>query len=132
MADWTYGENLEDVPRDKIRWLLGDTTRTINSPTDGEIDYWAGVYTKEGAVDAYAAAAEIARSLGNRFNTLAASSVKIGGMTIQTNYAAQAQHYFDLAANLLEGQNQDGNLGGVLSNKSQPSSTFRIGMMDHG
>jgi hypothetical protein len=135
MSDWSYGGNLEDSPRDQIRFLLGDVTEDRYSPTDSELDYWVGVYTSVvdsvPVVDVYGAAAEVARSMANRYMRLARTkSIAIGGMSLETDYQAQADAYNDLVARLLDGKDNPA-IGGVSKYANGAAQTFSVGMMDN-
>jgi hypothetical protein len=125
---WNYGGDLNN-PADLVRYLIGDTTQAKHSPTDTEIEYWMTVNTTDGTIDAYKAAAQVARHLATRFRTLANSQVKIGDMSLTNNYGTLADQYIDTADRLDGGANAGG-LGGPRWDTSVAGS-FSMGLMDH-
>lgn len=128
---WSYTGLLATNDRDLVRFLLGDVVVTSHSPQDGEVDYWitANINPATGKTDAYKAASEIASAMANRFQTTRATALKMGGMSIQYNYAELATQYRDLAARLLEGRTAT-TVGGPVWDTTIASS-FSMGMMDH-
>jgi hypothetical protein len=131
MSDiWTYGGDLEN-PLDLVRYLIGDTTKTRHSPTDTEVDYWIGLNTVEGETNVYKAAAAVAKHLATRFRRLAATTqVKIGDMSLTSNYAALADQYDDIVATLTAGDNTIG-VGGPLWGDNGKGGAFAMGFMDN-
>lgn len=79
---WTYGGNPGAEPRDKVRWLLGDKTQTSTSPTDEELEW----LLEEENGNEYLAAAEAADSIAATLTGMAATSKKIGDLSLAYDY----------------------------------------------
>lgn len=126
---WTYGGALSTSNRDLVRYLIGDVVQGKYSPADGDIDYWITLNTVNGAVDAYKAASETARSMANKFATLTVAQTKIGTMSVTYDFPTMAQQYYDLADRLLAGRTAVA-VGGPVWDNSQPSA-FSMGAMDN-
>lgn len=93
---WTYTGNPGTVPRDLVRFHLGDVTQTSTSLSDAEIDY---LLTEAGG-NAGLAAATAADLWAGRFAGLSASSKSIGDMSLSHDHGAAATRLQDLARRL--------------------------------
>lgn len=99
------------VPESEVRFLLGDTEPSgPDSLTDAEVSYLLAQTSDESGNHVRAAAARGARQLAVYFDRKAqVTSKSVAGLSISYAFAATAQAYKDLAAQL----EQDPQGGGV-------------------
>ena len=93
---WTYTANPGAVPRDKVRFLVGDVAETPQSLADGEVDYLITLYPGSPEL----AAAAVAESMADRYSGLSATSKSVGDLSLSTDYGSTAMRFAALARRL--------------------------------
>ena len=88
---WTYTSDPEDVDRDAVRLLIGDTDTTDQQLQDAELDWFL---SDEGSVSGAAIAA--ARAIQARYARMVDKAVG----DLRLSYSQRADHYADLATRL--------------------------------
>lgn len=91
---WTYTDSPSTVPRDAVRWLVGDTNTADQQVTDAEVDFALDSSSSSGQ-----AAAMVARALAAKYARQADKSV--GDLSISASQRSKA--YRDLADALESG-----------------------------
>lgn len=122
---WTYTSAPATVPRDKVRFLVGDTKQTPASLSDEEITFLIA----EGGdnPNQYEAAALTAEAMAARIAGNSGTSKKVGDLSINTDHGATVNRLYALARELRAKNNQ----GAMFLPVYAPSpSTFSLGMDD--
>lgn len=106
---WSYDLPVDgEFPavKDRVRFLVRDTTQTQASLSDEEVDYllhdWVAAHpdsTLE-AADAYAVAAAVAEAMADAYAGFAYQSKTTGQNTLTRQYGGEAERYRALAARL--------------------------------
>jgi hypothetical protein len=131
---WTYTGKPADVPRDAVRFLIGDTDHADQLLYDAEISY---LLTEEGG-NVKAAAAKACYAIAGKF-ARKATQKSVGDLSI--SYAQRQQQYIELAEKLeasVASSAVSPYAGGISvsdidSNKAdddRPASDFERGHMD--
>jgi hypothetical protein len=123
---WSYSGNPADSTLDEVRFLLGDTVETAQSLTDEEIGYLTALNQD----DAYRSAAEAADRMAVRFAGMSATTKRVGDLSLSTEYAQTAEHYYRLSEKLMRGRTAFA-VGGPFMADDSPG-IFSIGMHDTG
>lgn len=95
---WSYTDSPASIPRDKVRFLVGDTKQQAHSLSDDEIAFLIA----EGGSNAnqYEAAALAAEAMAARLTGNSGTSKKVGDLSINTDHGATAERYLARAREL--------------------------------
>ncbi len=132
---WTYTADPENVPRDAVRLLIGDTDTADQQLQDSEIDFYIATYGS-----ALMAAGKAARALAAKYTRKA--DKEVGDLKIA--YSQIAKNYFLLAEQLEAQAGRTGSqvqiyVGGVSrsekarveANTDRSAPSFRRGQFDN-
>ena len=119
---WTYTNDPENVQRDEVRLLIGDTDSTDEQLSDEEIAYYIAQES-----DSYSAAASAARGLAAKFARLADMTVD----DLSLSYSQRQASYLALAETLDERSSASGvraYAGGIskADKETQEADTDRV------
>lgn len=120
---WTYTQNPGSIPRDRIRFLIGDTTQSPTSLSDDELAY---LLTESGN-NTEMAAANAADLWAGKFAGLSASSKSVGDLQIAQDHAGACARLSATASRL---RARYGGIGVALMFDTSPN-VFAVGMDDN-
>ena len=107
---WTYSGDPASTPRDKVRFLVGDTDTDNQLINDAEIAFLIA----EWGTDYYFVAIQACHAIAGKFQAKSDGSKSVGDLSISTQYQAQAKGFIERAQNI---QNQ-------ITKNSPPSPNF--------
>lgn len=116
---WTYSNDPANVPRDAVRFLVGDTDTSDQKVTDEEISF----ALLEANEDVYAGAAICARALSAKY----ARRVDVEFDGVSHKYSQLSKSYMDLARKL---ENQSKAMGGNSAIGAPLAGGIRISDME--
>ena len=93
---WSYANSPATVPRDELRFLIGDTIKTAQMISNEELDYALALHPKQTGKANYSAAALAAQTVASKFS--AKRSKTVGSLSI--SYAEQITKYQEMANRL--------------------------------
>lgn len=121
---WTYTDAPASVPRDRVRFLVGDTKQQPHSLSDDEIAF---LIQEGGNPNQYEAGALAAEAMGARLAGNSGTSKKVGDLSINTDHGATAERYYAKARELRAKASK----GAMFLPVYQPSpSSFTVGQDD--
>lgn len=95
---WTYTDAPASIPRDRVRFLVGDTKQQAHSLSDDEIAF---VITEGGSnPNQYEAGALAAEAMAARVAGMSGTSKKVGDLSLNIDNGAVAERYLAKAREL--------------------------------